>query len=210
MKTLIAIPCMDMVHTQFASSLLGLRLSGEVQFSFLSSSLVYDSRNQLLKKAVDEDFDRVLWLDSDMTFEPDLFERMSKHMDEGLDFVCALYVTRKSPFKPCMIKNIGLDVEGDKATPKAETYFDYKKNSLFEIEACGFAGVMTSAKLLKSVGKKYGVAFSPLLGFGEDYSFCLRAKKEGFKLYCDSSIKMGHIGLMTFTEDILEGTQCIK
>ena len=32
MKTLIAIPCMDMVHTDFLRSVVGMERSGEVRF----------------------------------------------------------------------------------------------------------------------------------------------------------------------------------
>ena len=34
MRTLIAIPCMDMVHTEFMRSCIGMGLSGEVQYTF--------------------------------------------------------------------------------------------------------------------------------------------------------------------------------
>ena len=70
MKTLIAIPCMDTVQTGFMLSLLQMRRVGEVGFSIISSSLIYDARNSIAKKAIEEGFDRMLWLDSDMTFEP--------------------------------------------------------------------------------------------------------------------------------------------
>ena len=41
-----------------------------------------------------------------------------------------------------------------------------------------------------------------MLGFGEDLSFCGRASEVGAELWCDSTIKMGHVGLGTITEDI--------
>lgn len=212
MKTMIAIPCLDTVMTRFCASLTGLELTGEVQYSYSESSLVYDSRNTLAKKAIAEGFDRVLWLDTDMVFAPDTFKRMSKHLDEGLDFVCGLYTTRKPPFKACIYDDVGLTIDKEKneATPTCRTIYEYPKDSLFEIQACGFGGVMMSAKLLKEVNDKCGIPFSPIYGFGEDLSFCIRARELGYKLYCDSSIKFGHIGFMTFTDEILGGTLCIK
>ena len=82
MKTLIAIPCMDMVHTGFMKSLMMMNRVGDIGFSIISSSLIYDARNTLAKHGVDGDFDRILWLDSDMEFEPDLLKRLSQDMDE--------------------------------------------------------------------------------------------------------------------------------
>ena len=44
-----------------------------------------------------------------------------------------------------------------------------------------------------------------MLGFGEDLAFCLRVKDLGKKVYCDSRIKVGHIGYKTFGEDDING-----
>ena len=107
MKTLIAIPCMDMVHTVFMKALLGLQRVEQIQFGLSCSSLVYDSRNNLAKQACTENFDRVLWLDSDMDFDPDLLKRLSKDMDEGRDFVSGIYFKRKAPVSPVIYNEVG-------------------------------------------------------------------------------------------------------
>ena len=91
---------MDMVHAAFTRSLVGMRISGEVQFSFIQGSLVYDARNKACLIAEDGGFDRVLWLDSDMVFEPDLFERLSADLDEGRRLVAGLCFGRKPPIRP--------------------------------------------------------------------------------------------------------------
>lgn len=56
-KTLICIPCMDMVHTAFMQSLLGLKIVGEASCSIKTSSLIYDARNGLTKEAVEGGYD---------------------------------------------------------------------------------------------------------------------------------------------------------
>ena len=56
------------------------------------------------------------------------------------------------------------------------------------------------ASLLKEVKDKYGLPFSPILGFGEDISFCMRLKELGKKMYCDPRAKLGHIGYKVYTE----------
>ena len=211
MKTLIAIPCMDMVHTVFLKSLLGMKRIGASAFSLSASSLIYDARNGLAKQAVTEGFDRILWLDSDMDFSPDLMERLSADLDEGREFVTGLYFTRKVPIKPNIFESCGYfhDDEKDEVTPLAVNYFKYPKDTIFPIAACGFGGVMMTTDLVKRVGEKFGLPFSPILGFGEDLSFCSRARQLGVELYCDSRIKMGHVGLGTITEETYEGVaQC--
>ena len=71
MKYLVAIPCMDMMHTQFVCSLLSMPMFEQTEIAFGANSLIYDTRNQFAEKAIKNGFDRVLWLDSDMTFPRD-------------------------------------------------------------------------------------------------------------------------------------------
>ena len=60
---------------------------------------------------------------------------------------------------------------------------------------------MMTVDLLRRVMDALGQPFSPVAGFGEDLAFCLRAKEVGAKLWCDSSIKLGHVGLTVYTEE---------
>ena len=202
MRTLVAIPAMGTVVTPFVRSLVGMRTSGEVEYAFTDSSLVYDARNSLAMKAVNEGFDRVLWLDTDMQFDRDLFERLSAHLDNGLDFVTGLYFTRRPPEIHPVIYEALLVAEDDNGqkTPKAYCMNEYPKDSLFEVAATGFGVCMMTTKLLKEVGEKYGLPFSPVMGFGEDFSFCMRVTDMGGHIWCDSSIKAGHIGSFVFDE----------
>lgn len=202
MKTLIAIPCMDMVHTTFLKSLLAMEKIGEVRFAISCSSLIYDSRNNLLHQAIREGFDRILWLDSDMDFEPDLMRRLSEDMDEGREYVSALFFKRKYPILPCIYTDMGYyKDENGKITPKATSYKDYPRDSVFEVAASGMAAVMMTVDLCKRIVQKIGIPFSPQLGFGEDLTFCAHAKDVGAQLWCDSRIKVGHVGLSVISED---------
>lgn len=204
MKTLIALPCMDMVHTVFMKSLMGMNRVGQTGFAFSCSSLVYDARNTLAKQAVTEGYDRVLWLDSDMDFEPDLLEKLSADMDEGRELVSGLYFKRKAPIKPVIYKSLGYYKNEDESgvTPVAVSYEDYPKDSIFPIAACGFGGCLVSTDLIKRVGDKFGLPFSPIMGFGEDLSFCSRVTDLGVEMFCDSRVKMGHVGLGSITEEV--------
>lgn len=204
MKTLIAIPCLDMVHTMFMRSLLGMRRTGKAEFGIACSSLVYDARNTLARKAIVEGFDRVLWLDSDMVFEPDFMERLNADLDEGRDMVSGLYFTRKLPLKPVLFSECGYyrkNEETREVVPTAKAYYDYPKDSIFEIAACGFGGVLMNTSLLAEVESKFGLPFGPMIGFGEDISFCLRVTELGKKMHCDSRAKMGHVGYSTINEE---------
>ena len=202
MKTLIAIPCMDMMHTSFVRSLLQLEISGEIQYTFAQSSLIYDARNQLAQIAVEGGFDRVLWLDSDMEVPPSAFRRLHEHLDMGKEMVTGLYFGRRPPFGPIIYKDVRHEDRGGRfPEPVAESYDAFPAGEIFPVKACGFGCVMTSVELLRRVHEMFGPIFTPVSGFGEDLSFCLRAEAAGGTVWCDSSILCGHTGQATYTEE---------
>jgi len=190
MRTMIGIPCMDMVHTAFMASLLAMRRPADTNVHISTSSLIYDSRNLLAQVALNKGYDRLLWLDSDMKFDPDLLERLSADMDEGLDFVSALYVTRKAPIKPCAYEALSMD--GKKPVPVTIREAPEK---LFKIAGVGFGAVLMSTKMLRDVFEHTErMPFSPRPHWGEDLSFCLAAAELGYDLWLDGRIRVGHVG----------------
>lgn len=197
MKTLVCIPCMESVPTDFVRCLITLQSVGETRFAFTRSSLVYDARHILASQAIMNGFDRVLWLDSDMTFTADLLVKLSATMDEtGADLVSGLYFTRKNEPKPVLFSKCRKDA--------FEMYDPYPKDAVFDIDGCGFGGVLMTTALLCAVGDKYQTIFAPYVGYGEDVSFCMRARETGAKMVCDSRIKLGHIGYRIITEETYE------
>lgn len=204
MKLLIAIPCMAQVDTKFLLSVLGLDIYGvgAINYSVSESSVIYDARNQLAKKAVEEEFDRVLWLDSDMVFAPDLMKRLNARLDEGYDVVTGLYFGRRDPIKPIVYKNVGItEKEDGTQIPFALPYEDYPAEEMFKVAGCGFGACMMNVSALRKVAETKGLPFSPILGFGEDLSFCLRATECGIDIMCDPTIKLGHVAHVTISEE---------
>lgn len=199
-KTMIALPLMDMVHTSFMTSLLNLRRVDKCVCAVAQSSLIYDARNNLAMQAIDGGFDRVLWLDSDMQFGGDLMERLAKHLDDGKDLVAGLYVKRTIPTGPVIYSRVDYEQTDTAMKPIVEPYNDYPRDSVFEVQGCGFGAVLMKTEIIKRVTDKFGLPFSPFLGLGEDLSFCYRLQRLGIKMYCDSSIKVDHIGQVAFNE----------
>lgn len=209
MKTLIAVPCHDYVHSDFTRCLMELDKPDGTGFAMITATLVYTARTLIAKEAVKAGFDRVLWIDSDMTFPADTLIRLSKDMDDhGLDMVCGIYFTRKPPVMPSIHKHLHWEIKEDGwVDTDCRCFTDYPQNKLFEVSCCGFGCVMTSARLLKDMNEKYGAPFYPLMGMGEDTTFCWRATQNGYKIFCDSSVKVGHIGQFEYDESFWLGQQ---
>ena len=201
MATLVAIPCMDNVPTRFVKSLVHLRPVGEVAIAFTEGTLVDVARNILAKQAVDNGYERILWLDSDMEFPPELLEVLSKDLDEGREFVGGLYFTRREPYHPVIYDQITAQRKGYEIIPNANVYKEYPKDSIFKVSAIGFGAVLMTTELLTKVAKECGSPFERITGFGEDLSFCIRAAYVGAELWCDGRVKLNHVGYVSISED---------
>lgn len=203
MKTLIAIPCFDKVDTRFFQSFVDLQKPEGSSYTVLSNTLIYIARNIIAGNAVQAGFDRVFWMDSDMTFPADALLKLSQDMDEhGLDFVSGLYFTRRQPIiKPNAFATLWHNKTENGIDTGADHLWEYPDNSLVEVAATGFGCCLTTVDLIKRVGDKFGSPFTPIDGMGEDLAFCLRATGVGAKLFLDTSVKCGHIGQIEYNEE---------
>lgn len=201
-KYLIAIPTLDSVPVPFVAALTALKRIDATTHSFLSNSLIYDARNLLAEEAIESGADRILFIDSDMFFPGNMMERMANDLDSGIGFVSGIFVKRRFPTIPCIYKSVDIEYKDGDPIGKTQVYTDYPKDALFEISGCGFGAVMMETSLLKDVQDTFGKPFTPYAGlFGEDLSFCWRLKQLGHKLYCDSRIKVGHVGSFIYSEE---------
>lgn len=196
-KILIAVPCMDLVQASFAQSLASLNKVGQCAVAFNACSLIYDSRNKLAAKAMKDEFDYVLWLDSDMVFSPDILEKL---IADDKDMVSGLYFRRTSPYTPVIFK----DSELKDGRLVWSDYTDYPKGELFKVAGAGFGCVLMKTDMIFDMIGKYGDWFTPLYSSGEDLSFCYRARELGYEIWCDSRIKCGHMSHQMITEDFYE------
>lgn len=189
-KILICVPSMDYVAAGFAQSLAMLQKGGnETAIMFQVGSLVYEARNKLAKKAIELETDFTMWFDSDMVFEPDTMIRLLEH---NKPFISGAYFRRSPPYSLVAFEEV--DAENRK----------WKDLALpSEVTKCGGVGfgcVLVKTEVLFNVAAKYGNWFEPMNNFGEDLSFCYRARQCGYDLYIDPSITCGHIGHITVNE----------
>ena len=206
MKILLAVPCMDMMYERSAESVFNMRKPEGTDVVFKPNSLIYDSRNLLSIRAVQEGYDYVMWVDSDMICPPDGLMTLLDDMETyDTRMVTGLYVKRRFPTEPVIydvVQEPGKDKDG-RFVSRIRTYVNYPEDMVFDVDGCGFGFVLTKTSLLKDVWDKFGPAFAPFQWAGEDISFCHRVNLIGDQIMCDSRVKPGHMGTIEFTERML-------
>ena len=190
MKTLIAVPTMDMCHARFAQSLAMLDKVGECQVSFIMNSLIYDARNKFCQQAIEGEFDYILWLDSDMVFPSYVLQQF---IQDDKDIVAGLYFRRNYPFTPVAFSELRRE-NGVLHLKDLEEWPD----KMFEVDGVGFGCVLMKAEVLKQVMNTHGGrCFLPDQKLGEDCAFCKRADDCGFEIWCQPTARVGHVGAVT-------------
>lgn len=202
-KVFIAIPSMDQVPVQFCQSLALLEKEGPTVVGFQVSSLIYTARNTLALMAIEHEADYILWLDSDMVFPSGILKHMLAEIEKlGDDAILSgAYFRRVAPFTPVLYDKLEIDPE--KGATWAET--TAIPEDIFEVAGCGFGCVLMPTSAVADVSAKYRDLFSPILGTGEDLSFCWRARQAGYKIYCDPRMELGHVGHTVITKHAWHG-----
>ena len=156
-----------------------------------AGALIYHSRDQMAITAVQEEYDYVFWLDSDMQFPRDTLVRMLKTMQEkNIDILSGLYFRRVPPYSPVLFDKLEIDENG------VADFTEFKEipKELFEVGGCGFGCLLMKTDVFFDVQGRFRHMFAPIMGNGEDSSFCWRARQCGYKIYCDPTLVCGHVG----------------
>ena len=189
MKLLIGIPSIDYMHAEFVKCLSALiiRLTQDkVPFDVFinNGTMVHVARDKIACKAINKEYTHVLWLDADMIFPPSILDDLQ---DCGKDFVTGIAHSRRPPYASCVFSRLD-DLD------HIERYDKEYPTEPFEVAGCGFACVLIKTEILKAVQLNYKTCFLPELQWGEDLTFCRRAREMGFRIYADPCVRLGHIG----------------
>lgn len=168
-------------------------------------SAIDQGRCAMAQEALDKGFEHLFWIDSDVTFWP---QDVQKIINLGLLFVSAPYSVKGWPVLTTQFKdkNVKLGEEGGLYEVNyAATGFMYTHRSVYEKMAKNL-----NMEKVKIWGGQYNVCpyFFPILidgeYLGEDFAFCHRLKQIGIKLFCDTRIKLAHIGKYSYSFSFLE------
>ena len=183
----IAFPSKGITNPAFACALRLLNLDPFRIYEtiYISGCDTAVSRNKLANAAKG---DYILFLDDDVLPPPNTIGKLYAHKK---DFVSGLYFARQRPHYP-QIHTISKEDER-----RCDSVIDYKRDALIEVDATGGGCMLIKKKVFEKLEEPY-FHYIPAEGdapkMGEDFYFCKKVKKAGFKIYCDTSVVCKHIG----------------
>ena len=212
-KVLIGTPSYDgKVDVWYANSLVNtIRMSYEKDTIIVPVYMAYDSlvqraRNDLVKLAVEEDFDDLIFIDSDVEWNP---EWVFKLLDYKEDVVGGCYPKKSDqPQFPVHALKEGLKLE---------------ENGLIEVDGLPTGFLKISREALKKVwdaseeyineNKVARMVFDIKVMDGqlvsEDIVFCRKWHDLGGKIFIDPTMTCNHIGVKKYSGNFMEYIKAI-
>lgn len=141
-------------------------------------------KNRIIRKAIEGNFTHLIIVDGDMVFDPDAFVRL---IDRNVDMVGANYNKREPGFKPIIrMKN----EDGSLRVPS-----ELPKEAMAKVFSVGGGFWCAKVSMLKQLDQPYfDMPFVNGVLYGDDVYFCKLINDAGFTVWCDTTMKLYHIG----------------
>lgn len=147
------------------------------------------ARECLADKALEMGADYLFMIDDDMICPTSMFEQLFAH---DVDIIAPLAFMRKHPHSPVIYTvRDGYDPISQSSYFTNLAVKSYPKDQLVECDAVGFGAVLIKMDVFKKLPKPWFATWSRI---GEDIGFCHAAKRYGFRVFMDTSVKLGHLG----------------
>jgi hypothetical protein len=225
----IAMPCYDSVKINTMLSIFQLiqhlgRSKVEVGINTMKSPLIHQARNYLTSVFLTTEYTHLLFIDSDVEFDPGAGLRM---LVADKDIVCTPYRvkdeqinTPRYTVKFANPKNILIEPGGLVEIEAGPTGIMLIHRRVFEkiiknrpdlkIKNAVMEGLASKEKSHQHYYNFFDFAFEDGYTWGEDVSFCKLARKEGFKLYANTESMTAHRGEFAWVGKFGESLHDIK
>lgn len=175
--------------------------------SVCGCSVVTRARNMIAEQFLKSDCEHLLFIDADMTFEPeDVLRLLVWNQEKGI--VAGAYEARKEGKVYILTLDskdnaVIMDDMGLVRAKRAATGFMMIQKQVFTKLAELHPEWLhkDNADPTKILHAFFDFACTPEGYVGEDFLFCQRAIDAGFEVWIDPTIKLGHMGIHEFKSD---------
>lgn len=201
-KLFISIPISEICYSRFWQQLHTVQGYGyfvqQGLWSSLSGQIIHDGHNKLLRDALKiEGWDRLLWLETDHDFQPDM---LYKHAHYTEPIVGGLYVQRKVDEPLPVIYNWDLGRHNALRPSRQQMKRIIEEPGLHEVDIVPSGCTSIRRDVLEDWPQGTPHYFSPTnpdtgTTMTDDVWFCRKAQDQGYPIYVDSSNLVSHYAL---------------
>jgi GT2 family glycosyltransferase len=180
---LVGIPTIGLNDYRFTLSLASLIIPENSTLMAIPRVMIDTARNMFCEKLLSmPEKTHLLMIDDDMTFEPDMLVRM---LDRDVDIIGALAFKRRADYQPCVYQK-----------KEDDNYYPILPQNFTEVDVVGTGAMLIKREVIEKMKSPLFTTYYDKKGnhFSVDFSFCIKAKKAGFKIFVDPEIEAGHIG----------------
>jgi hypothetical protein len=165
--------------------------------------LIQRARNNLIAIAIEAGVDDLIWIDSDVCWEPDWIFRL---LDYPIDVVGGTY-PKKTDAEQYPVQVLGNKIPIDPATGLLEV--DGLGTGFLRLSRKALQALWDSSKPYTSNGKAGRWICEVIVSedgevVGEDIVLCHKLTALSFKIYCDPLLTCSHVGPKVYTGNFAE------
>jgi hypothetical protein len=135
-------------------------------------------------------YDKIVWIDSDISWDVDTFKKL---FESDKEIISGIYQTGPSGI-------VALALPDDDGLPRKVNKVEFLLwEDPFEVLAVGFGFVAMKSGVFENIKRPWFLVEKikwPSVPFetnvGEDYSWCMRARNAGYKIWADPTITVLH------------------
>jgi GT2 family glycosyltransferase len=186
-KITIGVLSQGILKTEMASSLIMAvnSIFCPLHLLFYQGAYIHDNRNQVIEAAKKEGSSHVMFIDYDQTFP---VNGIAILLSRNKDIIGGCYNKRTLPLQTTVMAS----VDGG---PIRLLNPDEVPKEPFRCTTVPTGFMLIKMEAIKKIEPPY-FSFDPFEGklVGEDVYFCRKANMAGVEVWCDPTIKIGHIG----------------
>ncbi len=186
---------------------------GNFVWNHVPNQAISIARNLLCERFLSTPCNVLILIDNDASWgEQTITREYNRIINDGVRMVSPIIFKRSLPCYPTMGKHTGKDIhdnhvynfshvmkaiverckeEGADLTVEDEVLFPKRDHDLMEVDGVGGHFMVIHREVLEAIKPPYFMNTS--LNAGEDFYFCRKVRKAGFKIYADLSAYTGHV-----------------
>ena len=189
MKILIGVPTGGTIEPEVFKAIYDLDPAGhELHFDFVRGYDTAESRNRIVRQALDGWYDYILFVDSDTIIPADTLELM---FEEPVADICLGVCPRKNTKegKSAIIRF------GTQGCADGSYYYRDLPEGKVEVKGGGFACALVKTDLLRTMSEPWFnyALYEDGSILSEDFYFCDKAKWEHALIMADFRVRCGHL-----------------